>query len=80
MLSKLSEMVELSSGVPQGGNFSPLAFVIYVSDLEDWLQFAKALTYADDTSTSVAAKTIEEIIRMLETDAINKMFAKTLPI
>ena len=43
--SKLSVMVSLSSGVPQGGNFSPLAFVIYVSDLEDWLQFAKALTY-----------------------------------
>ena len=42
-----------------------------MSDLEDWLQFAKALTYADDTSTSVAAATIEEIIKMLEADAKN---------
>ena len=42
-----------------------------MADLEDWLQFAKALTYADDTSTSVSAETIEEIIRMLELDAKN---------
>ena len=34
----------LTSGVPQGGNFSPLAFVIYVSDLEDWLEYATSLT------------------------------------
>ena len=34
---------------------SPLAFVIYVSDLEDWLEFAISLTHADDTSTSVSA-------------------------
>ena len=40
---KLSAKVNLSSGVPQGGNFSPLAFVIYVSDLEDWLEFAISL-------------------------------------
>ena len=32
-------------------------------------QFAKALTYADDTSTSVSADPIKEITRMLEIDA-----------
>ena len=42
-----------------------------MSDLEDWLEFAKALTYADDTSTSVSASTIEKVIRRLEIDAIN---------
>ena len=49
--NKLSNLANLESGVPQGGNFSPLAFVIYVSDLEDWLEYAISLTYADDTST-----------------------------
>ena len=36
-------------------NLGPiLAELIYVSDLEDWLEFAIAVTYADDTSTSVS--------------------------
>ena len=42
-----------------------------MSDLENWLQFAISLTYADDTSTSVSAPTIEEVIRKLEIDAKN---------
>ena len=56
--NKLSSLSIIKSGVPQGGNFSPLAFVIYVSDLEDWLEYAISLTYADDTSTSVSGKCI----------------------
>ena len=69
--NKLSDITNLSSGVPQGGNFSPLAFVIYVSDLEDWLEFARSLTYADDTSTGVSAISMEEVIKKLEIDAVN---------
>ena len=69
--SKLSKIVEIQSGVPQGGNFSPLAFVIYVSDLEDWLQYAISLTYADDTSTSVSGKSINDVLRKLQIDAKN---------
>jgi hypothetical protein len=69
--SKLSKLVEIQSGVPQGGNFSPLAFAIYVNDLEDWLQYAISLTYADDTSTSVNGKSIEDVLRKLQIDAKN---------
>ena len=69
--SKLSKIVEIQSGVPQGGNFSPLAVVIYVSDLEDWLQYASSLTYADDTSTSVSGKSINDVLRKLQIDAKN---------
>ena len=36
---KLSQITQIKTGVPQGGNFSPLAFYIYVSDLEDWLEY-----------------------------------------
>jgi hypothetical protein len=68
---KLSKLVEIQSGVPQGRNFSPLAFVIYVRDLEDWLQYAISLTYADDTSTSVSGKSIEDVLRKLQIDAKN---------
>ena len=48
-----------------------MAFVIYVSDLEDWLEFAISLTYADDTTTSISADTIEEVKKKLEIDAKN---------
>ena len=40
-----------------------------MSDLEDCLEFATALIYADDTSTSVSDLNIEEVIRKLEIDA-----------
>ena len=48
-----------------------LAFVIYVSDLEDCLEFAIAQTYAEETSTSVNSLTIAEVIRRLKIDAYN---------
>ena len=35
---KLSQKLDLNSGVPQCGNFSPLAFVIYVSYLLTYLK------------------------------------------
>ena len=50
---------------------SPLIFVLYVSDLEDWLEFSKAFTYADDTSSSLSGKDLQEIIRKMEIDAVN---------
>ena len=33
----ISNSINLESGVPQGGVLSPVVFVLYVSDLEDWL-------------------------------------------
>ena len=33
--------------------------------------FAKALTYADDSTTSVSGKNLEDVIKKLETDALN---------
>ena len=47
----------LTSGVPQGGVISPLIFVLYASDLEFWLKWSIAKTYADDTMTRTSAKT-----------------------
>ena len=35
--SCISKSVNLESGVPQGRILSPLIFVLYLSDLEDWL-------------------------------------------
>ena len=55
--SKISNSINLKSGVPQGGVLSPLVFVLYVSDLEEWLEFSSAKTYADDTTTGTSVFT-----------------------
>ena len=67
----LSEIANLISGVPQGGILSPPLYIIYVADLQLWLKFVSAITYADDTSTSVSGKLLKDVIRMLEEDAKN---------
>ena len=51
--------MELASGVPQGDVLSPLIFVLYVSDLEAWLKWSSAKTFADDTITGTSAKNKE---------------------
>ena len=57
----ISTNVQLTSGVPQGGILSPLVFVIYVSDLSQWLKTSVAGTYADDTQTSASGFVLEII-------------------
>ena len=42
-----------------------------MADLELWLSWSSAKTYADDTTTATTAKTIEEMIRRMEEDAAN---------
>ena len=61
------------SGVPQGGILSPLLYIIHVADLQLWLKFVKATTYADDTSTSVSHKLLSRVKQMLEEDALNML-------
>ena len=41
----------------------------HLKSISDWLRHSLALTYADDTSTSVKGKTIEEVLQKLEEDA-----------
>ena len=45
-------------------------FVIYVSDLSDWLKSSIAGTYADDTQTSTSSTDLSIIKKNLESDSI----------
>ena len=69
--NKTSSSRKLMSGVPQGGVLSPLVFVMYVSDLEDWLDGSDSITYADDTTTFTSGPDLGEIISRMEKDAEN---------
>ena len=68
--SKYSEKIEVNIGVPQGGILSPLIFIIFGADLEEWLIYSKAFTYADDTETNCSGKSDEELKTKLEEDAV----------
>ena len=65
----LSSSKRLESGVPQGGILSPIIFVVYGADMEQWLNHSSALTYADDTSSTVTGMTMNEVKFKLEEDA-----------
>ena len=58
-------------GVPHGGLLSPLILVLYVSDLEECLEWSSAITYADDTRTGTSGKNIEETTWRMKQDAKN---------
>ena len=40
-----------------------------MSDLDDWLEWSSATTYADDTTTGVSDKDLEVVLKKLESDA-----------
>ena len=67
--TKMSSAMELVTGVPQGGILSPVLFIIFVADMEDWTEHSGVFTYADDTCTDSSSKISKEVMDRLEKDA-----------
>ena len=65
----VSSSRSVPTGVPQGGVLSPLVFVLFVADLEEWLNHSSAPTYADDTTTGTSGRSVKETIELMEIDA-----------
>jgi hypothetical protein len=42
-----------------------------VADLEDWLEYSRAITYAGDTSKSATSKSMAKAIAKLGKDGLN---------
>ncbi len=47
-----SEMLTVTTGVPQGSILCPLPFIIYVNDMANLRNLFKFIIYADDTTLS----------------------------
>ncbi len=59
-----SDMLHLTTGVPQGSILGPLLFIIYINDITHASKIFEFIIYADDTNLST---TIEMVITILQT-------------
>ena len=68
MSGKLSDLGEVTCGVPQGSCLGPLLFIIYINDLPLSIKHSQVNMYADDTSLSFSSKNILTINERVNED------------
>ena len=56
-----SRIEEIHCGVPQGSRLGPLLFIVYINDRPFCLESCQVTMYADDTSISFAARSVNDL-------------------
>ena len=56
----LSDKMQIACGVPQGSILGPILFLLYINDIKNASKTLKFLLFADDTSTLLISKSIQE--------------------
>jgi len=65
----LNHRVIIARGSPQGSVLSPVLFIIFISDIDDWTDFSTLSGFADDYSATVVDSTFQGMLEKLEHDA-----------
>ena len=64
----VSSWSSVLKGVPQGSNLGPLLFILYVNNLPHVVKSSKVMQYADDTTLSLASRSVNELNEGLTED------------
>ena len=70
---KLSEIQDITCGVPQGSILGPLFFILYINDIEEMLGESTFQLYADDTVIYCSDKSIDLAEKRLQ-NLMNKFY------
>lgn len=65
-----SDLLSISSGVPQGDHLSILLFNIYIDDLPDVVQYSQMFLFADDAKLVCTIRSLQDAIN-LQSDIMN---------
>ena len=68
LYNSVSDLKNMSIGVPQGSTIGPIMFIIFINDLPTVLEHCNSLMYADNTVVYCAHPNNEVVRKMLQSD------------